>query len=42
VWESSAVRALIRGVADESLEGEEALRAAASARLNEVARLILC
>lgn len=42
VWESSSVRALIRGVADESLEGEEALRAAASARLNEVARLILC
>jgi AcrR family transcriptional regulator len=42
VWEASAVRALISGVADEALEGEEALRAAASARLNEVARLILC
>jgi AcrR family transcriptional regulator len=42
VWESSAVRALIRGVADESLEGDAALRAAAGARLNEVARLILC
>ncbi|MDL9981610.1 TetR/AcrR family transcriptional regulator [Microbacterium sp. ASV49] len=42
VWESSAVRALIQGVADESQGGEAALRAAASVHLNEVARLILC
>lgn len=42
VWESSAVRALIQGVADDSLEGNAAVRAAAGARLDEVARLILC
>ncbi len=42
VWESSAARALNQGVADDALEGDAALRAAAGERLNEVARLILC
>lgn len=42
VWESAAARAVIQGVADESRQGEAALRAAAGEHLNEVARLILC
>lgn len=42
VWETAAVRAVIRGVADESHSGEAALRAATGAHLAEVAHLILC
>jgi len=42
VWETAAQRAVIRGVADRSQQGDVALRAATGAHLAEVAHLILC
>ncbi|KHK97975.1 hypothetical protein LK09_09025 [Microbacterium mangrovi] len=42
VWETSAVHAVMQGVADESQAGVDALRATTGARLAEVAHLVLC